>query len=268
MDLAHLVAAALAAAHRDPGTDGDPELNSLHDTVAGLLDAAPGTVGYRRIGSGTAEPDELRSRLDGLPAADRRQLADAAHAVLARTDPAGTAAGHYDLTAALPVTAGPADPIDDPVRHLTTATATAPPGDPAGPPSPTGPSASVPVRPPADGPVGDSGAAASSPGTPAERARLALSAGSPGHSAGTVDVLRRMAADAELRLGPQHPQSLRTRSDLAYGYRAAGRTAEAIAEMRTVAATCQHLLGTNHPDTRAAHQALRDWTGRADNSAP
>ena len=43
------------------------------------------------------------------------------------------------------------------------------------------------------------------------------SVGSPGHSAATIDLLRRMAAEAELRLGPRHPASLTARSDLAHG---------------------------------------------------
>jgi hypothetical protein len=253
MDLAQLVAAALAATDREPAAAD--ELRSFRDTVVRLLGPGSGSPGSDPVG-----PDLLRSRLGGLPAPERHELAAAARAVLARADPAGTAAGHYDLTTALPVAAGPADPLADPARHLTPAEP--PPGDPAH--SPPGdavhPPPEDPAHSPPENPVGGSGREPSSQAAAADRARLALSVASPGHSAATVDVLRRMVAEAELRLGPRHPESLTARSDLAHGCQAAGRTAEAIAEMRSVAAARQAVLGDDHPDTRAARQALHDWT--------
>lgn len=230
MDLAQLVTAALAATAPDPSAAD--ELRSFRDTVARLL--APGyeAPGYDPV---PVEPDRLRSRLDGLPAAEQRKLAADARVLLARADPAGAAAGHYDLTAALPVAAGSTGVVDDPVRRLApsaTAEATGEPGP----------------------------AMAGRGAEDTDRAALALSAGSPGHTAAMVDVLRRMAAEAERRLGPQHPQTLTARFDLAHGYRSAGRTAEAVEEMRSVVAARQLVLGDDHRDTDAARRALRHWT--------
>ena len=195
MDLAQPVTAALAATAPDPAAD---ELRSFRDTVARLLapeDEAPGSDPV------PVEPDRLRSRLDGLPAAEQRKLAADARVLLARADPAGAAAGHYDLTTALPVAADFTGFTDDPVRRLTPSVTAA--GEAVGEPGP-----------------GRAGWGAE--GT--DRAALALSAGSPGHTAAIVDLLRRMAAEAERRLGPRHPQTLTARSDLAHGYRSAGRT--------------------------------------------
>ena len=58
-----------------------------------------------------------------------------------------------------------------------------------------------------------------------------------------------LIADLEQDLGPDHPDTLASRSSLAYAYWAAGRTAEAIALHEQTLATFERDLGSDHPDT-------------------
>jgi tetratricopeptide (TPR) repeat protein len=61
---------------------------------------------------------------------------------------------------------------------------------------------------------------------------------------------RSLAEDAERLLGPDHPNTLGSRGNLAIAYRAAGRTAEALAlHERTLAEDAERLLGPDHPST-------------------
>jgi len=48
---------------------------------------------------------------------------------------------------------------------------------------------------------------------------------------------------AERRLGPEHPDTLGARANLATSYRSAGRTAEAVAIFERVVANSERLLG-------------------------
>ncbi|MFD5081687.1 tetratricopeptide repeat protein [Kitasatospora sp. NPDC058406] len=59
----------------------------------------------------------------------------------------------------------------------------------------------------------------------------------------------RLAADAERLLGNDHPETLTSRSNLAFSYWQAGRTGEAIVIEEQVLADRERILGHDHPDT-------------------
>ena len=58
-----------------------------------------------------------------------------------------------------------------------------------------------------------------------------------------------------------HPNTLRSRNNLAMAYRAAGRTAKAIPLLERMLADCERVLGTDHPDTKAAREGLAALMG-------
>jgi hypothetical protein len=57
-------------------------------------------------------------------------------------------------------------------------------------------------------------------------------------------------------LGPDHPGTLNSRSNLAVAYQAAGRTDEAVALHEQVLADRERVLGPDHPDTLATRNNL------------
>jgi tetratricopeptide (TPR) repeat protein len=64
------------------------------------------------------------------------------------------------------------------------------------------------------------------------------------------------SATAQRILGPEHPDTLTARANVASSYRQAGRTAEAITLLEEVAAQTVRLLGPEHPDTLTAQANL------------
>jgi tetratricopeptide (TPR) repeat protein len=60
----------------------------------------------------------------------------------------------------------------------------------------------------------------------------------------------------ECVLGADHPDTLRSRNNLAMGYRAAGRTAKAIPLYERMLADCERVLGADHPDTLTTRSNL------------
>ena len=71
-----------------------------------------------------------------------------------------------------------------------------------------------------------------------------------------ITVGEQLAADLERLLGPDHPNTLNSRNNLATVYRAAGRTAEAIAVHEQVLAARERLLGPDHPNTLTSRNNL------------
>ncbi|WTH65027.1 tetratricopeptide repeat protein [Streptomyces sp. NBC_01546] len=67
---------------------------------------------------------------------------------------------------------------------------------------------------------------------------------------------QRVASDAEHFLGPEHPDVLTARGNLAVCYSQAGRTEEAIALEERVLTDSRRVLGPEHPDTLAARANL------------
>jgi tetratricopeptide (TPR) repeat protein len=70
--------------------------------------------------------------------------------------------------------------------------------------------------------------------------------GSHGTAVSTFD---EVVASRERLFGPEHPETLVARSNLANSYWSAGRTAEAIVIEKSVASDRERLLGPEHPDT-------------------
>jgi tetratricopeptide (TPR) repeat protein len=68
-------------------------------------------------------------------------------------------------------------------------------------------------------------------------------------AAQAIVIGERLLAEQETSLGPDHPDTLHTRSNLAYAYRSAGRTAEAITLHEQTLAARERTLGPDHPDT-------------------
>ena len=71
-----------------------------------------------------------------------------------------------------------------------------------------------------------------------------------------LDLATQAVSVSTARLGPEHPDTLAARGNLAASYRSAGRTGEAIVILERVAADMERLLGPDHPDTLAARANL------------
>ena len=76
-------------------------------------------------------------------------------------------------------------------------------------------------------------------------------------AAQAIHIGERLVADSERVLGPDDPDTLRSRNNLAVAYRAAGRTDEAITLHEQTLAAQERVLGPDHPDTVAAAQQPR-----------
>jgi hypothetical protein len=63
-------------------------------------------------------------------------------------------------------------------------------------------------------------------------------------------------AARERMLGPDHPDTLSSRNNLAVAYRAAGRVADAVALHEQVLAARERLLGPDHPETLSSRHNL------------
>jgi tetratricopeptide (TPR) repeat protein len=90
----------------------------------------------------------------------------------------------------------------------------------------------------------------------AVRAELMLELRTARDSATTVGFGAALVADQELIFGPDHPDVLRSRHNLANAYQEAGRLPVAIALHQRNAADFTRLLGPAHPDTFASRHNL------------
>jgi Tetratricopeptide repeat len=80
-----------------------------------------------------------------------------------------------------------------------------------------------------------------------------------------------LVADFERVLGPDHPNTMGSRNNLAAAYRAAGRAAEAIPLHEQTLAAYERVLGPDHPDTLSSRNNLAGayWAaGRAAEAIP
>ena len=76
-----------------------------------------------------------------------------------------------------------------------------------------------------------------------------------------------LLADFLRVLGPDHPDTLTTRGNLA-GFRGgAGDPAGAVAEYQALLADFLRVLGPDHPDTLTARDNLARWRGEAGDAA-
>ena len=78
-----------------------------------------------------------------------------------------------------------------------------------------------------------------------------------GDSAAQAIVIgERLVAASERVLGPDHPDTLASRNNLAIAYRAAGRLDEAISLHEQVLAASERVQGPDHPDTLPSRNNL------------
>jgi tetratricopeptide (TPR) repeat protein len=77
-----------------------------------------------------------------------------------------------------------------------------------------------------------------------------------GDSLHAIAVSEPLTAELERTLGPDHPDTLRSRSHLARAYREAGRVADAIPLLERTLAARERLLGAEHPSTLASRNNL------------
>jgi tetratricopeptide (TPR) repeat protein len=89
------------------------------------------------------------------------------------------------------------------------------------------------------------------------RGRAVWFLGDLGDSAAqAIQIAEPLLADLERILGPDHPDTLTSRNNLAAAYRAAGRAAEAIALHERTLADRERILGPDHPDTLQSRNNL------------
>jgi tetratricopeptide (TPR) repeat protein len=80
-----------------------------------------------------------------------------------------------------------------------------------------------------------------------------------------------LTADLERLLGPDDPDTMRSRNDLARAYRKAGRVADAVPLVEQTLAAQERLFGADHPGTLASRNNLASAyraTGRAAEAIP
>ena len=97
--------------------------------------------------------------------------------------------------------------------------------------------------------------------------RAGNSLGDTGQVAAAIDYFRTLHAAAAAHLGPDHPDTLSARSNLADWRRQAGDpagTAEAFEQLLT---DRLRVLGPDHPDTLTSRHRLADWRGHAGDPA-
>ncbi|WDQ00113.1 tetratricopeptide repeat protein [Micromonospora chalcea] len=77
-----------------------------------------------------------------------------------------------------------------------------------------------------------------------------------GNVGAAITTFARVLADSERILGPEHPQTLTARANLATAYQQAGRTSEAITLFEQLLADSERILGPEHPQTLTARANL------------
>jgi NB-ARC domain/Tetratricopeptide repeat len=97
--------------------------------------------------------------------------------------------------------------------------------------------------------------------------RAGRSLGEAGSVTAAVIYFRQMTDTALQLLGPDHPDTLTTRHELALWQGQAGNAGEAAASYRSLLADRLRVLGPEHPDTLATRGNLAWWTGRAGDAA-
>jgi len=72
-------------------------------------------------------------------------------------------------------------------------------------------------------------------------------------------LLAELLLDRERVLGPDHPDTLRTRHDIAFWTGETGEGAEALRLSKELRPDVERVLGPEHPDTRAVRALIRSW---------
>ena len=102
---------------------------------------------------------------------------------------------------------------------------------------------------------------------PDRAVRLLTTAGNNLRDVGQLDtsrpVLDRALAIAQVQLGPDHPDTLTARANLARWLGEAGQPDQAAAQYRDLLTDYLRVLGPDHPDTLTTRANLARWLGEA-----
>jgi hypothetical protein len=93
--------------------------------------------------------------------------------------------------------------------------------------------------------------------------RIAAYLGFSGSYVTARELYRRVVEARERVLGPEHPDTLAARADLAWWTGDSGAAATARDQYAALLPIIERVLGPEHPQTLGARAGLADWTGRA-----
>ena len=79
---------------------------------------------------------------------------------------------------------------------------------------------------------------------------------SPASMAARITELEQALAHSEKAVGPEHPDTLTSRCNLAHAYHTARRQADAIAVFERTLADCESALEPGHPLTQTVRESL------------
>jgi hypothetical protein len=105
------------------------------------------------------------------------------------------------------------------------------------------------------------------PGGGRGMARIVNYIGASGSYATARDLQREVVSARQTSLGPEHPQTLDARGNLAYWTGEAGNPASARDQYARLLPVCDRVLGPEHPQTLLARGDLAYWTGEAGDPA-
>ncbi|MFE9561755.1 tetratricopeptide repeat protein [Streptomyces sp. NPDC006487] len=97
--------------------------------------------------------------------------------------------------------------------------------------------------------------------------RTGRSLGESGHFSAALDHLRSLAITTHGRLGPDHPDTLTVRRDLAGCRGHAGDAAGAVAAFAELLPDVERVLGPDHPDTLTVRRSFASWRGSTGDAA-
>ncbi|MER6291108.1 tetratricopeptide repeat protein [Streptomyces sviceus] len=89
------------------------------------------------------------------------------------------------------------------------------------------------------------------------------SLGQAGQVQAAIDHFQHLASTAHGRLGPDHPDTLNARHNVAWGRGVAGYSAAAVAAFSELRADVERMRGPDHPDALCARYDLAHWQGTA-----
>jgi hypothetical protein len=98
-------------------------------------------------------------------------------------------------------------------------------------------------------------------------ARIVNYIGASGSYATARDLQREVVSARQTSLGPEHPQTLDARGNLARWTAAAGNAASARDQYAELVPVRERVLGPEHPETLLARSELANWTGEAGDAA-
>jgi Tetratricopeptide repeat len=97
--------------------------------------------------------------------------------------------------------------------------------------------------------------------------RIANYLGASGSYAAALDVWRAVTEAREHLLGPEHPETLSARQDLAHWTGETGDPAAARDQFAGLLAAREQVLGREHPETLETRHSLAEWTGKTGDPA-